>query len=75
MGPVRTGPIFLERLVGKDLLQKHLGTAGRKKQDTNYPENGSIEVCVVIDVVLSLLPFDIGINQKEATQKKAWKTE
>jgi hypothetical protein len=62
-------------LVGKDLLQKHLGAARRKKQDTNYPENGSIEVCIVVDVVLSLLPLYIGINQKKAAQKKARKAE
>jgi hypothetical protein len=62
-------------LVGKDLLQKHLGAARRKKQDTNYPENGTIEVSIVVDVVLSLLPLDIRINQKEATQKEARKTE
>ena len=66
MAPYLRGHFFLERLVGKDLLQKHLGTARRKEKDTNYPKNGSIEVCIMVNVVLPLLPLDIGIDQKES---------
>ena len=75
MAPYLRGHFFLERSVGKDLLQKHSRTTGRKEQNTNYPKNGTIEVCIMVDVVLALLPLDIGINQKEATQKESWKTE
>lgn len=72
---MHTGPFFLERSVGKDLLQKHPSTARREEEYTNYPENGSIEMCIVVDVVLSLLSLDIGINQKKAPQKEAWKAK
>ena len=75
MAPYPTGPFFLERSVGKDLLQKHPSTRWREQEDTNYPKYSSIQVRIVVDVVLSLLPLDIGINQKKATQKEARKAE
>ena len=75
MAPYLRGHFFLERSVGKDLLQKHPSTRWREQEDTDDPKNSPIQVGIVVDVVLSLLPLDIGINQKKATQKEARKAE
>ena len=75
MAPYLRGHFFLERSVRKDLLQKHPSTRRREQEDTDNPKNSPKQVRIVVDVVLSLLPLDIGINQKKATQKKARKAE
>ena len=75
MAPYLRGHFFLERSVRQDLLQKHPSTRWREQEDTDDPKNSPIQVGIVIDVVLSLLPLDIGINQKKATQKEARKAE
>lgn len=75
MSPALRGPFVLERSIGKNLLQKHSSASRRKQEDTDYPKNGSIEVCIVIDVVLALLPLDIGIDQKKTTQQETREAE
>ncbi len=75
MAPYLRGHFFLERSVRKDLLQKHPSTSRREQEDTDNPKNSPKQVRIVVDVVLSLLPLDIGINQKKATQKEARKAE